>query len=62
MRNEKANDCYLCKDYGLEEGTTLYRMSDWDGGIGFDYIFDIQFCPICGRKLTQWEPKQKEER
>ena len=41
--------CEVCAN--LEKGDTLYSSSDWDGGIGFDYIYDIQFCPKCGRKL-----------
>ena len=42
-------DCGFCRQH--ECGDTLYGYSDWDGGIGFDYIRDIRFCPICGRKL-----------
>ena len=41
--------CDICRD--LEDGDRLYQMSDWDGGIGFDYIWDIHYCPRCGRKL-----------
>ncbi len=41
--------CEVC-DY-LEDGDTLYKSSDWDGGIGFDYIRDIRYCPNCGRRL-----------
>ena len=37
---------------GLEDGDTLYAHSDWDGGIGFDYIRDIKYCPVCGRRLN----------
>ena len=48
--------CYICEN--LEAGDTLYASSDWDGGLGFDYIRDIQYCPVCGRKLAeQTEPK-----
>lgn len=43
--------CDLCSN--LEKGDTLYQSSDWDGGIGFDYIRDIQFCPKCGRRLEK---------
>ena len=43
--------CDLCKKYGLEDGDTLYCSADWDGGIGFDYIRDIHYCPKCGRRL-----------
>ena len=41
--------CDVCEN--LEDGDTLYQLSDWDGGIGFDYIRDIHYCPKCGRKL-----------
>ena len=41
--------CCICEN--LEAGDTLYASSDWDGGLGFDYIRDIQYCPVCGRKL-----------
>lgn len=41
--------CDVCRN--LEDGDTLYQSSDWDGGIGFDYIRDIHYCPACGRKL-----------
>lgn len=41
--------CEVC--YYLEDGDTLYKFSDWDGGIGFDYIRDISYCPKCGRRL-----------
>ena len=47
----KMNTCNVCEN--LEKGDTLYISSDWDGGIGFDYIRDIQFCPVCGRRLTR---------
>ena len=53
--------CDLCRDDRLEKGDTLYQSSDWDGGIGFDYISDIQFCPKCGRELTQWKPEPPKE-
>ena len=49
--------CYICEN--LEAGDTLYASSDWDGGLGFDYIRDIQYCPVCGRKLAeQTEPTE----
>lgn len=41
--------CKVCKS--LESGNMLYQLSDWDGGIGFKYIHDIRFCPVCGRKI-----------
>ena len=44
----------VCKDRGLEKGDTLYISADWDGGIGFDYIHNIKFCPVCGKELPEW--------
>lgn len=41
--------CEMCNS--LESGNMLYQLSDWDGDIGFNYIRDIRFCPVCGRKL-----------
>ena len=45
----KLDYCDFCTNH--EDGDTLYDMSDWDGGIGFDYIRNIHYCPICGKKL-----------
>lgn len=48
--SEQLNlDCEFCRRH--EQGDILYDWSDWDGGIGFDYISNIKFCPICGREL-----------
>lgn len=41
--------CGFCINHSKDD--TLYEMSGWDGGIGFDYIKDIKYCPICGREL-----------
>ncbi len=49
-------NCKFCKNH--EEGDTLYESADWDGGIGFDYIWDIKFCPLCGRKLRGEEDEK----
>lgn len=49
----KEEEC-VCKNRGLEKGDTLYISADWDGGIGFDYIHNIQFCPVCGKELPEW--------
>lgn len=45
---ESCDMCDFCN--GLESGDKLFQISDWDGGIGFDYIY-IKYCPMCGRKL-----------
>ena len=47
--------CATCES--LENGDTLYSMSDWDGGIGFDYIRDIKYCPVCGKRLDTRKEK-----
>ena len=43
-------ECEFCQNH--EQGDTLYEPSDWDGGIGFDYIRNIKYCPLCGRMLN----------
>lgn len=45
----KEGECNFCMNHF--KGDTLYESSDWDGGIGFDYIRDIKYCPICGKEL-----------
>ena len=40
-----------CEWHGLEKGDVLYVYSSWDGGIEFDSIKNIQYCPVCGREL-----------
>ena len=45
---ESCDMCDFCD--GLESGDKLFQISDWDGGIGFDYIY-IKYCPMCGRRL-----------
>lgn len=53
MVEEKV--CWLCnngKKYAtLEYGDTLYVRSSWDGGISFDYVEPVKFCPLCGTEL-----------
>ena len=46
-------ECFFCKNH--EPGDTLYEDSEWDGGIGFDYIRNIKYCPLCGRRLKAWK-------
>lgn len=46
---KSLESCKICKS--LESGNMLYQLSDWDGGIGFEYIHGIRFCPVCGRKI-----------
>ena len=53
MKGEEV--CWLCnngeKYATLEYGDTLYIRSSWDGGILFDYIEPVKFCPLCGTEL-----------
>ena len=41
----------VCEYEDLEQGDTLYIERSWDGGIEFDYIRNIKFCPVCGKEL-----------
>ena len=51
MKNEeKTKKCEFCINH--EVGDTLFEESEWDGGIGFDYIRNIKYCPLCGKKLS----------
>lgn len=52
-------NCSFCREH--ECGDTLYESAYWDGGVGFDYIKDIQFCPICGRELYGYEDEKRRE-
>ena len=46
-------ECEFGKNH--EQGDSLFESSDWDGGIGFDYIRGIKYCPICGGLLSGGE-------
>ena len=37
--------------HDLEQGDTLYRYNSWDGGIEFNHIRNIKYCPLCGKLL-----------
>ena len=45
----------VCETEGLERGDTLYVERSWDGGIEFNYIQPIKFCPVCGKKLPKYD-------
>ena len=45
-------NCPLCKYDELEYGDTLYS---WDGGVCYDSIWPVRFCPLCGRELPKEE-------
>ena len=48
-------NCPLCKYDELERGDTLYQSNSWDGGICYDSIWPVRFCPLCGRELPKEE-------
>lgn len=52
---EKEYGCEVCRYHELEKGDTLYRYTSWDGGLGFDYIHNIRYCPVCGKELPEEE-------
>lgn len=43
--------CEFCINHSKDDA--LYEMSSWDNGIGFEYIRNIKYCPICGRELEE---------
>ena len=45
----------ICQREAWEEGETFYFSSSWDGGIDYNYIHNVKFCPVCGRKLPERE-------
>ena len=47
---EKKEECEFCLTH--EKGDTLFDEISWDGGIGFDYIRNIKYCPLCGKELV----------
>lgn len=48
-------NCPLCEHNELEYGDTLYKYTSWDGGVGYDYVMPVRFCPLCGRELPKEE-------
>lgn len=55
METQDKCGCEVCRYHELEQGDTLYRYSSWDGGIGFEYIYNIRYCPVCGKELPKEE-------
>lgn len=49
--SEQKDPCSLCA--GLENRDSLYVYSDSNDGNGFDYIHNLNYCPVCGRKLNR---------
>lgn len=52
-KRENENKCYWCEN--LENGDKLTFVRDWDGGTYNEIIYDIQFCPVCGKALKGGE-------
>ena len=45
----KRHTCKFCEQH--EKGDVLYECNGWDGGVSYDFIENIQYCPICGSEL-----------
>lgn len=50
---KQAKECRYCRE--LDADDTLYMANNCERGIEFEFIRDIKYCPICGRKLFNWE-------
>lgn len=55
--NKETISCWLCDE--LEQGDTLYQYGADDVGMAFNYIRDVRFCPLCGRRLLTYEQKYR---
>ena len=49
VEDNSYEQCEFCQSH--EKGDLLYELSSWDGGIGFNYIRNVKYCPICGKEL-----------
>lgn len=49
---EQTKQCE-CEYHSLEKGNTLYVYESWDGGIDFNAIKNIKYCPVCGKELPE---------
>ena len=49
-----------CEYHDLKQGDYLYKYSSWDGGINFEYIENIKYCPVCGKELPSEEDEDQE--
>ena len=54
----KIEKLCVCKEWDLEQGDTLYYQTSWEGGIEYNYIENIKYCPICGKKLPEWKERK----
>ena len=48
-------ECKTCEE--LEQGDRLYVLGEDDIGITFNKIGNIQYCPVCGKKLLSFKEK-----
>ena len=51
------NECKTCEE--LEQGDRLYVYGEDDVGVMFERIENIQYCPVCGKKLLTFREKWK---
>ena len=49
--NKEEEKCRFCEEH--EQGDTLYDAMGWDGGIDYQYVRPIKYCPLCGKELVK---------
>ena len=49
VEDNSYEQCDFCLCH--EKDDTLYESNGWDGGIEFNYIRNIKYCPLCGKEL-----------
>ena len=52
-----SDKCEGCEE--LERGDNLYKYVEDDVGIVFSKISNVQFCPVCGKKLLDYKEKYR---
>ena len=50
-RKEYWKNRCICESNDFEQGDTLYYHTSWDGGVEYNYIRNIKYCPVCGKEL-----------
>lgn len=53
-------ECKTCEE--LEQGDRLYVFGEDDVGITFNKIGNIQYCPVCGKKLLSFKEKLRHKK
>ena len=45
----------VCQSEDMEAGTPLYLAKFWEGDIDFIKIRHVKYCPVCGKKLLDYD-------